>query len=181
MLELMDAIPNWALCVMVCCSKILEISVQSVKTVVMVKGQRGVAALLAFIECLIWGFIISGIIATLSTNVALLIAYCLGYALGLYLGSLIENFLALGTTDLQIVAGEEYLRQIRTYLHQNNRGYTVLPGKGGRGNNEYYFIVVLPRKEAKGVAEEVRELTNNKCFVISSEVNRFMGGYGVRK
>ena len=59
---------NFIYCIIVCLAKILEISVQSVKTVFMVKGQRIQAALLGFLECVIWGLVISAIIDTLSGN-----------------------------------------------------------------------------------------------------------------
>ena len=40
------SIPHVAVCLIVCCAKIIEISIQSLKTVMMVKGQKLVAACL---------------------------------------------------------------------------------------------------------------------------------------
>ena len=59
-------------CLIVCFAKILEISVQSVKTVFMVKGQRIQAAFLGFLECVIWGLVIASIIDTLGDNYLML-------------------------------------------------------------------------------------------------------------
>ena len=51
-------------CLLICGAKILEISIQSVKTVCMVKGQKLIAAFLGFIECMVWGLVVSSVIAT---------------------------------------------------------------------------------------------------------------------
>ena len=45
----MEIVHQISICVIICLAKILEISIQSVKTVCMVKGERKIAAVLAFI------------------------------------------------------------------------------------------------------------------------------------
>ena len=64
MTELLELLPHIVLCIVVCLAKIIEISIQSLKTVMMVKGERLKAALLGFIECLIWGLVIASMIAS---------------------------------------------------------------------------------------------------------------------
>lgn len=95
MSEILASLPPFVVCLIVCAAKIIEISIQSLKTCMMVKGQRLKAAMLGFIECMIWGLVISTIISTLGNNYILLLFYCCGYAVGLFLGSTIENKLQL--------------------------------------------------------------------------------------
>ena len=80
MSEILVSLSPIAVCFMVCAAKIIEISIQALKTCMMVKGQRLKAALLGFTECMLWGLVVSGIISTLGDNLLLLIFYCLGYA-----------------------------------------------------------------------------------------------------
>ena len=87
MSEILSNLHPIVVCIIVCIAKIVEISIQSLKTVMMVKGQRLNAALLGFVECLIWGLAISTIISTLGDNYLLLLFYCFGYAVGLFLGN----------------------------------------------------------------------------------------------
>ena len=54
MSEFLASIPPVAVCFIVCFAKIIEITIQSLKTCMMVKGQRLKAAGLGFIECTIW-------------------------------------------------------------------------------------------------------------------------------
>ena len=167
-------------CLIVCAAKIVEISIQSLKTCMMVKGQRVKAAALGFLECAIWGLVISTIIGTLGDNLFLLLFYCLGYAMGLFLGSTIENKIALGTSSLQLIADDENTGVITAYLDAHGRGYTVFEGRGSKDKMNMIFIV-LPRKEASRTLREIRRACDYKVFVVASEVCKYAGGYGMLK
>ena len=130
MSEFLASLHPVLVCLIVCSAKIIEISIQSLKTCMMVKGQRLKAAGLGFLECAIWGLVISTIISTLGDNLLLLLFYCAGYATGLFLGSTIENKIALGTSNLELIANDDSTEKITEYLKQNGRGYAVFDGYG---------------------------------------------------
>ncbi len=167
-------------CLLVCAAKIVEITIQSLKTCMMVKGQRLKAAGLGFVECTIWGLVVSTIIGTLGDDVFLLLFYCVGYATGLFLGSTIENKIALGTSNLEIIASDESTEKIVAYLNGHGRGYTIFEGHGSKDKMNMIFIV-LPRKEAPKLLRELRQNCDNKIFVVASEVSKYAGGYGMMK
>ena len=167
-------------CLIVMGAKILEISIQSIKVVYMVKGQKLIAAGLAFIECMVWGLVVSSAITSLSSNIALLISYCFGYAAGVYIGTCIENKLAIGTSSIQLMIKEEHIKDVGKYLKDNNRGFTVLEGHGVK-DKMYVIIIVLPRKDVKTVIKDISTITENQSFVVTSDVSKFTGGYGLRK
>lgn len=146
----------------------------------MVKGQRLKAAGLGFIECMIWGLVISTIISTLGDNFTLLFFYCTGYAVGLFLGSTIESKIAIGTSNLELIANDESTELITAYLKERNMGYTVLEGRGSKDKMNMIFIV-LARKETPRVLREIRKVCDNRVFVSVSEVSKYAGGYGMLK
>lgn len=180
MSEFLSSLHPAVVCLIVCAAKIVEITIQSLKTCMMVKGQRLKAAGLGFIECTIWGLVISTIIGTLGDNIFLLAFYCVGYATGLFLGSTIENKIALGTSNLELIANDESTKKITEYLKSKNMGYTVFDGYGSTDKMNMIFIV-LPRKETPKVLKEIRKLCDNKVFVVASEVSKYAGGYGMVK
>ena len=167
-------------CLLVCAAKIVEITIQSLKTCMMVKGQRLKAAGLGFVECTIWGLVISTLIGTLGDNPLLLLFYCMGYATGLFLGSTIEGKIALGTSNLELIASDESTAKIITYLKEQKMGYTVFEGHGSKDKMNMIFIV-LPRKETPKALKAIRAACDNKVFVVASEVSKYAGGYGVVK
>lgn len=180
MSELLASLHPAAVCFIVCVAKILEITIQSLKTCMMVKGQRLKAAGLGFAECTIWGLVISTIIGTLGDNFFLLFFYCIGYATGLFLGSTLENKIALGTSTLELIASDESTEKIIEYLKENDRGYTVFEGHGSKDKMHMIFIV-LPRREMTKVLKDIRKVCDNKVFVVASEVSKYAGGYGMLK
>jgi len=180
MSEFLSSIHPAFVCLIVCAAKIIEITIQSLKTCMMVKGQRLKAAGLGFAECTIWGLVISTIIGTLGDNPLLLLFYCAGYATGLFLGSTIESKIALGTSTLEVIANAESTEKITKYLGERSMGYTVFEGHGSKDKMNMIFIV-LPRKEAPRVIKELRRECDNKLFVAVSEVSKYAGGYGMVK
>ena len=179
-LETLSGISPILVCLLVCAAKIVEITIQSLKTCMMVKGQRLKAAGLGFVECTIWGLVISTIIGTLGDNLLLLVFYCAGYATGLFLGSTLESKIALGTSNLELIAGDESTAKITAYLKEQGRGYTVFEGQGSKEKMNMIFIV-LPRKETPHTLKEIRRACDNKVFVAVSEVSKYAGGYGMMK
>lgn len=69
MSEFLSSIHPVAVCFIVCLAKIVEITIQSLKTCMMVKGQRLKAAGLGLLECAIWGLVISTIMFVLVDDV----------------------------------------------------------------------------------------------------------------
>lgn len=180
MSEFINWLPPIALWFMVCAAKIVEITIQSLKTCMMVKGQRLKAAALGFTECIIWGLVISTIIGTLGDDIILLLFYCTGYATGLFLGSTIESKIALGTSNLELIANDDCTEKITEYLVSEGKGYTVFAGHGSIDKMNMIFVV-LPRKEVPKTLKNIRKLCDNKVFVAVSEVSKYAGGYGMIK
>ncbi|MBR5602579.1 MAG: DUF2179 domain-containing protein, partial [Clostridia bacterium] len=97
-----------------------------------------------------------------------------------FLGSTIEGKIALGTSNLELIAGDESTEKIIAYLKEHNLGYTVLPGYGATEKMNMIFIV-LPRKRTKKALAEIRKCCEGKVFVVASEVSKYAGGYGMVK
>ena len=180
MSEFLSSIPPVAVCLIVCAAKIIEITIQSLKTCMMVKGQRLKAAGLGLLECTIWGLVISTIIGTLGDEPLLLAFYCIGYATGLYLGSTLESKIALGTSSLQLIANDENTQKIIAYLRESERGYTVVDGYGSTDKMNL-ILIVLPRRDALPTLKGIRKMCQNNVFVVASEVSKYAGGYGMVK
>ena len=180
MSDILASLHPAAVCLIVCAAKIIEITIQSLKTCMMVKGQRLKAAALGFLECTIWGLVISTIISTLGDNLFLLFFYCIGYAAGLFLGSTIEGKIALGTSSLELIANDQNTAKTIEYLKEKNKGYTVFEGHGSIDKMNM-ILIILPRKEATKVLKDIRALCDNKVFVVTAEVSKYAGGYGMVK
>ena len=179
MSELLHILPQLVTCLLICVVKIIEMSVQSIRVIMQVKGQRLASTLLAFLECLIWGLVTSAVITTLADNMYWLFAYCVGFAAGIYFGSVFEKKLALGETNLQLMVDEEDGNRIIEYLVNSGRGFTACEGFGYEGK-KFIINTVIPRKAEKQIVKDIHSLTPH-VFVVSSGIGSYFGGYGVSK
>ena len=141
-IETLSSIHPILVCLLVMLAKVVEISIQSLKTCLLVKGQKIQAAGLGFVECMIWGLAISTIISTLGDNLLLLVFYCFGYASGLYIGSALESRLAFGTSNIELVASEANTKIVIEYLRKHNKGFTVLDGYGATEKMNMIYILI---------------------------------------
>ena len=176
---LLHSLPNIVFCLIICACKIVEISFSSLKTVFLVKGRKSFAACFAFIECMVWGLIVSGIITDLNNNIYWLLAYCAGYSLGFYFGSIIESKLAIGTIDAKMVVPIKYTSNVEKYLQDNNYGYYITCGKGAEGKKSV-FTIIVPRKQAKNIRKNITDICDGNIFVTNFDVTYYHGGYGFK-
>jgi len=83
-------------------SRITDVTIGTIRIVMVAKGQRNIAPFLGFFEVLIWLIAISQIIKHLD-NWVCYVAYGAGFATGNYIGMIIEEKLAVGIIQLQII------------------------------------------------------------------------------
>src|SRR5690606_34835693 len=88
-------------CLLIVAGRILDVSLGTLRTVMVVTGRRGLAFLLGFCEVLIWITVVGQLIANLN-HWAYYPVYALGFALGCFVGMTIERRLAYGTQVIQI-------------------------------------------------------------------------------
>ena len=81
---------------------------------------------------------------------------------------------------MSLIANDDSTEKITEYLKANDRGYTVMEGRGSKEKMNMIFIV-LPRKETPKTLREIRRVCDNKVFVAVSEVSKYAGGYGMVK
>ncbi len=83
-------------------ARISDVTIGTIRIVMVAKGQKLIAPILGFFEVLIWLIAISKIIENLD-NWVCYIAYGFGFAVGNYLGMIIEEKMAVGIVQLQII------------------------------------------------------------------------------
>ncbi len=102
-------------------SRILDVTIGTIRIVMVSKGQKFWAPILGFFEILIWLLAISRIFENLD-NWMCYIAYAAGFAAGNYIGLILEERLAMGIVKIQIITRQNAAELI---VNLKNAGYTV--------------------------------------------------------
>lgn len=159
--------------------KIVEVTVGTIRSILVVKGYRKIAAVLATIEILLWVFIASRVITGLADSPLKGLAYSIGFAAGVYLGSYFEQKLAFGMRSVQIISTEEVACEIAEVLRDSGHGVTVVDGIG-RTTKRKVMTVFSTRSEANKISALVASVDDDALVAISDIVS-LKGGYLQRR
>jgi uncharacterized protein YebE (UPF0316 family) len=143
--------------------RLIEVTIGTLRTTLVVRGKRAGAAVLGFLEVSIWVIAASQVIGHLDTvwNVA---GYSGGYVVGTFVGMWLEGWLALGHVDFHIISrtkGAEMAQKVR----QAGYGATQLPAQGQSGP-VHLIEVVAPRKQVAHLLRLVNEVDASSFVTI---------------
>lgn len=147
-------------------ARVLDVTIGTIRIVMVSKGYKIWAPILGFFEVLIWLIAITKIMQNLDNWLGY-IAYGLGFAAGNYVGLIIEEKMALGIVKLQIITRREAGKLIENLT---NAGYGITH-HNAKGSNENVSIIysIIKRSEIKKVAEIIVS-TNPKAFYSVEDV-----------
>lgn len=168
------------------CLRIVDVSIGTLRTLYMVRGDRLRAVPLAFCESLVWVIAISRIMQQLDQP-ANLVAYAAGFASGTFTGITIERWIASGWILARIVErGDETM--LANAIRAAGFGVTVVRGEGREQQPQRLLFVVALRKRGQELLDLVSK-SDPDAFVTVDSVQPAMGGFlpqspgasGVRK
>lgn len=133
--------------------RIIDVSLGTLRMIMITRGKRLWATLLGFVEVTIWVVAVSQVLTNLD-NIWYVLGYSSGFAAGTLLGMWLEDKLAIGIVELSVISterGAEIVRGIRSAGY----GATQLQAQGLSGSVSRTDVVV----ERKHL-EEVISLVN---------------------
>lgn len=90
------------LCFKIFLSRILDVSLSSVRTMFVVKCNKIMASLIAFVEIFIWFYAAKEALVSNSTSLCIIVSYAIGYATGTFIGTLINEKFISGIYSLKV-------------------------------------------------------------------------------
>lgn len=153
------------ICGLIVLARIADVTLGTLRTIMVVNGRRGIAFILGFFEILIWIMVVSNVMQNLS-NPTYAVAYALGFATGNYIGITLDRILAFGEQVVRVFTrrGEDVASDMR------REGYVVTRfiGDSRDGPVDLLFIQ-SPRRMAKRVAELARKF-DPESFIVVDDV-----------
>jgi len=148
-------------------ARIVDVSLGSVRTIYLVRGDGGRAALLGFFEVLVWIVVVSGVIQNLEQPVYM-VCYAFGFALGTYIGIGLEARFGSTRQVVRIFSrrGDDLTRRLREGGHL----VTCFEGAGREGPISMLFLEV-PARRVRSVVDGAAELDPD-CFCIVDDIRQ---------
>ncbi|HZG87617.1 DUF2179 domain-containing protein [Paenibacillus sp.] len=156
---------------------VVYVSMFTLRMILTIKGQKALASVLSVFEVFIYLMGLTIVLDSLNNpwNVA---AYCLGYGLGVYFGGRIEERLALGYSQLQVIV-DSLETELPVRLRALGYGVTSWTADGKDGKRLMMQVLVKRSNESRLMAQ-LQELSP-KAFIVSYEPKFFKGGFWVRR
>ncbi len=165
---------NWTLlftCLLIAFARVMDMTLDTIRTVAVVQGRRLFAAALGFAEALIYLLAVAKVLQNFD-HFVYAIAYAAGFAAGTYLGIVIEQRLALGEQIVSIFTRKGELMAVGLRA----LGYRVTEFDGrGRDGRVAALYIEIPRRQAMKVVEDARRV-DDRCFYMINDVRVARGG-----
>lgn len=141
-------------------ARILDVSMDTIRVILMAKGYRNYAPVIGFFQSLVWVITISRVMVNLDIWTAY-IGYAGGFALGTYTGMRIEEKLALGYELIRVITKADASELIKA-MRKEGFPVTSVVGQGREGEVGILYII-LRRREIKKVIPIINDF-NPKAF-----------------
>ncbi len=151
--------------------RICDVTFGTFRTILVVQGKKYYAAIAGFVEVLIWIFAMRYIVQHMDQTINLF-GYATGYALGNIMGITLEQKIALGYSQINIVS-LHHTDQIADKLRTAKFGVTILPAEGSTGGVSI-LLVIVKRKYMKKVME-IAESIDKRSFITVQQSMPYRG------
>jgi len=144
-------------------ARLADVSMGTVRQILIIRGRKGIASISAFFEIMIWVLAISRVITELD-KIYYMLAFAAGFASGNYLGSYIEEKIALGYMFAYIVP-KRRTNDLAHELRKAGFGVTVIHGVGLKGP-ELVYNVLFRRRDAQLLLDTIKNHDKNAFFTL---------------
>lgn len=160
------------LCIKIFFARIVDVSIGTVRTVIMVRGKILVAASLAFVEVMIWFMVAREALMTDINSIFIPVSYALGYATGTSIGTYISKNFIKCIRGVEIISKNNQLELIKA-IKANGYAVSVMDLKG---NKNGFLLCEVSNKKEKKLINLVKKYDPN-AFIIVNETKYVQNGF----
>ncbi len=154
-------------------ARLVNVSMATVRTLLGVRGQKGLSTAIGFFESLIFILAISQVLQDVG-NVWNVLGYCGGFAAGTLVGLVIEEKLAMGYAIVRAIS-QDYGAEIASALREAGYGVTEMAGEGLAGR-VHVVTTVVKRRNIPAIMALVSGV-DEAAFVTVDDANRVYRGH----
>lgn len=155
--------------------KILEVSLATLRIVLITKDERLKGAIIGFFEVIIWVIVVSTVLKNVTEDPFKVVVYALGFAIGNFVGSKFENYLAIGTTNIEVITHKKDGKALSIALRKEGYPVTAVEAYGMNDRREILYIRI-PRKEVNKTVQFIRSFQQDVVITIN-DIKPVYGGY----
>lgn len=163
------------LCVKIFFARILDVSIGTTRTLLMVKGKTIFIGMLAFLEVLIWFLVAREALVTDVDSLFIPISYSLGYATGTMIGSCIANNFIKGIIGVSVVVEKNKL--LLKDIRRHNFAVSIIDLKNDYESVERQMLVFqINKKHLKRLVTLIKKYQSD-AFIVVNDTKAVQNGF----
>lgn len=160
--------------------KILEVTVSTIRMVLINRGERLKGTIIAFFDILLWLVITGTVLQGFQEDPLRIVVFAVAFSVGNYMGSWFEDKLAFGLSSIQVIVPKSAeSSELANILRNDGFGVTVVNGTGRSGERE----LLLLHLKRKRIAEAINLINENipGAVIVVNDSRVISGGFISRK
>jgi len=164
--SMLSIFPEYWIPVFIFIARVVDVSMGTLRIIFVSRGMRMRAALLGFVEVLLWIIIVAQIFQNLD-NWVNYIAYAGGFSVGTFLGITFERKLKVGTVIIRVITNDDASGLVSRL---ENAGFMItrVEAEGGKGPVEIIFTIIKRKRWNEAV--EIIESFDQEAFYSVEDV-----------
>ena len=163
------------MCLKIFFARIIDVSLGTVRTIMVVRGKSLYAALVGFLEVTIWFLVVKDALNSTFNSPWIIISYAGGFASGTYLGGLISSRFIKSKLNVQIIIDNDKAELV-SLLRENRFAVSVVSAKGYQNSSKLLLLAEIDNSRLEFLEDLVKSF-DDKAFVIVSETKYVQNGY----
>lgn len=166
----------WLMVLAIFIINVAYVTCLTMRTILTLKGYRYVAAIVSFLEVLVYVIGLGMVMSSLD-QIQNVLAYAFGFSIGIIVGMKIEEKIALGYIVVNVTTAE-HETDLPRKLRDLGYGVTHYVAKG-RDGDRLVMQILTPRRFELKLMDTIKQL-DSKAFVIAYEPKNIHGGFWVK-
>lgn len=157
-------------------ARIVDVTLGTIRTVLLVRGKNFTTAMIAFFEVLIWFLVARKALNTSIDSILIPIFYAAGYATGTLIGSYISNNFLNGLIGVQVITKQKTLNKMLKDIRNKGFGVSSVELKNNYEEEKRYMLFIqLNKKTLKKLTRIIRTIDPD-AFVVINETKYVQNG-----
>ncbi len=164
------------LCIKIFFARILDVTIGTIRGMLMPKGKPMFIAVLAFLEVFIWFLVAREALITKVESIFVPISYSLGFATGTFIGSFIATHFINGIVGVQVVVEKDFKGLLNT-VRKHGYKFSVIDLKDDyEGNQRDMLFFQVNKKNVKKLIALIKKFDEN-AFIVVNDTKMVQNGF----
>lgn len=147
------------ICIKIFMARIVDVSLGTIRTILLSKEKVLEPFLIAFFEVIIWFIVAKEALSVADNTLLIAIFYAAGYATGTLIGSKLSRVFIKSIVKIEVISNSN----IEELLVSNN----IKVNKIKLNNKEYLYFFIINSNLSKDIVEKIKNIDNNSYIVVN--------------